>query len=341
MVIIEGEKRPEAGRVQRVFALRGDIDALPIQEKTGRPYASKRPGIMHACGHDANCTMVLGAALLLARRRKEFSGSVKVLFQPNEESSGGAKSMIAAGAMTKPDIDAIVGIHVSPWLPTGVLGIKPGEMMASVDRFTIEISGVGGHGAYPHLAKDAIVVAAQVVEALQSVVSREIDPVEPAVITIGTINGGERFNIVCDRVTMVGTVRTLSDAVHRSIRERMERKIKGITGAYGAGYSFAYEELGAALRNSGDVLELCRRSGERVLGGGNIRVLEKPSMGGEDFAEYLQRAPGCFIYIGSGGKQSFPWHHEKFDIDENVLPKGAELLADIARQYLETTIHRT
>jgi amidohydrolase len=312
------------------------MDALPIQEKTGKPYASKRPGIMHACGHDANSTMVLGAALLLQQRRQEFSGTVKVLFQPNEESSGGARSMISAGVMTKPDVDAIAGIHVSPWLPSGVLGLKPNEMMAAVDRFTIEIIGDGGHGAYPHLTKDAIVIAAQVVNTLQTVVSRECDPVDSVVVTIGAIKGGEEYNIICDRVTMVGTVRTLNDEVRGAVRRQIEQKIKGVTAAYGAGYTLQYEELGNALRNSADMLELCRQSGERVLGVANVRLLERPSMGGEDFAEYLQRVPGCFMYIGSStGKRPFPWHHEQFDIDENALHQGAELLADIAKSYLE------
>jgi amidohydrolase len=322
------------GAKKRTMALRGDMDALPIQEATGKPYASTCPGVMHACGHDANSTMVLGAALLLARQAAEFSGTIKFIFQPNEESSGGARDMIAAGVLRNPAVDAIAGIHVSPWLPCGTLGIKQGAMMAAVDRFTIEIIGDGGHGAYPHLAKDAIVCAAQLVTALQTVVAREIDPTDPAVITIGTLHGGERFNIVCGKVTLTGTVRTLNARLHRSVRAMMERKIRGITAAYGARYTFTYEELGNPLVNTPAILEHCRLTGERVLGRGKVMLLEKPSMGGEDFAEYLQQVPGCFLYIGSAVRRSYPWHHEKFDIDERVLPQGARLLAAIAKDYV-------
>jgi amidohydrolase len=329
--IIAGRKKGVAGRV---IALRADMDALPIQECTGKAYASRCAGIMHACGHDANTAMLLGAAMALAGQREFFGGKVKLVFQPNEESSGGAKSMIKAGVLKKPDIDAIVGIHVSPWLATGTLGLKRGEMMAAVDRFTIEISGDGGHGAYPHLGKDAIVIAAQVVTALQAVVARENDPVDPAVITVGTINGGERFNILCGRVTMVGTVRTLNKNVRRAIRLKMERKVHGIARAFGAVGTIVWENLGVPLINDPQMLDLCRRSGESVLGKNRVRLLEKPSMGGEDFAEYLQRVPGCFMYVGCGRGNVYPWHHEKFDIDENVLSVGANLLADIAKRYL-------
>lgn len=316
-------------------ALRGDIDALPITERTGKPYASRRPGVMHACGHDANCTMVLGAGLLLANRRSEFSGTVELIFQPNEESSGGASTMIAAGVLEKPPVDALVGIHVNPWLPVGVLGLKSGEMMAAVDRFTIDIIGVGGHGAYPHLTTDAVVVAAQAVTALQSIVSRRTDPVCPTVLTIGTINGGERFNIVCDRVTMVGTVRTLNPATRVAVKRMIDETLAGITAASGASYRLNYEALGNPLINHPEILAICRASGEAVLGKNRVCTIEKPSMGGEDFAEYLTERPGCFVYIGTGGKKNYPWHHEKFDIDESVLPDGAAFMADVALRCLK------
>jgi amidohydrolase len=329
--ILEGTK---AGKARKTIALRADLDALPIREKTGKSYASKRPGIMHACGHDANTTMALGAALILAREREAYEGTVKLVFQPNEESSGGAHDMIAAGVLEHPKVDSIVGMHVSPWLPPGVLGLKYGAMMAAVDRFTIDIIANGGHGAYPHLGKDAIVIAGHIVTALQAVVAREIDPVEPAVITVGTIAGGERYNILCGSVSMTGTVRTLSKRLHVTMAKRIEEKLKGITVAFGATYRFTYEELGCPLVNSPDILELCRASGEAVLGRRKITILEKPSMGGEDFADYLRLVPGCFMYLGTSTGKAYPWHHEKFDIDEQVLPRGAELLADIAKRYL-------
>jgi amidohydrolase len=332
IALIEGKAKSKGPK--RCVALRGDIDALPITEQTGAPFSSQTKGVMHACGHDANCTMVLGAALLLSERKNNFSGTVKCLFQPNEESSGGAKGLIRQGALARPAVDAIVGIHVSPWLKMGELGLKRGAMMAAVDHFTIEIIGEGGHGAYPHLATDAVVVAANVINALQTIVSRQADPVEPLVLTIGQINGGERYNIIAGKVTMVGTVRTLSEKLHRQMPAFMERKIKNICAAYGAKYTFKYQMLGNVLENSDAVLEVCRQAGNEVLGAGKVTLLEKPSMGGEDFAQYLRTVPGCFLYIGAGGKKAYPWHHEKFNIDERVLPVGAKLMAATAEKLL-------
>ncbi|MBN1823840.1 MAG: amidohydrolase [Endomicrobiales bacterium] len=327
--LIKGKK---PGR-RKVIAIRADMDALPIEEKTGKPYASKRAGVMHACGHDANTTMALGAAMLLSKRRNEFSGSVKFIFQPNEESSGGARSLIKAGVMKNPKVDAIVGMHVNPWQKLGTLGLKYKEMMAAVDRFTVEIVGEGGHGAYPHLGRDAVVVSSHVILALQSLVSREVDPLEPVVVTIGVVKGGERFNILCDRVTLEGTVRTLGKTLAASMKAKIEKKVALVARAFGAGYKLKYERLGEALVNSSSVLNLSRRAAEKVLGKPNIVAVDRASMGGEDFAEYLKHAPGCFLYIGTSGK--YPWHHEKFDINERALPAGAKVLSEIAVQFLK------
>ncbi|MCX5781657.1 MAG: M20 family metallopeptidase [Elusimicrobia bacterium] len=329
--ILEGRKN---SKNSKVLAIRADIDALPIQEKTGKPYSSKRKGIMHACGHDANTTMVLGAAMLLSKQRKNISGKVKFIFQPNEEASGGAKTMIRTGVLKNPAPGIIVGIHVNPWLKTGILGLKTGLMMAAVDKFTIEILGEGGHGAYPNLAKDSVVVASEIVLALQSIVSREIDPLEPKVLTIGSIKGGERFNIIADKVSLVGTVRTLNSRTRKEMRKKIVRRVKGITLAYGVKFRIIYEELGNSLSNSASALKICQRAGEKVLGKRNIVFLDRPSMGGEDFAEYLSKIPGCFIYIGSKTKKSYPWHHEHFDIDEKALEKGSLVLSEIAKTYL-------
>lgn len=319
------------GANARCIALRGDIDALPVNEKTGKSFASCRSGIMHACGHDANSTMVLGAALLLARQRSKFKGTIKFIFQPNEESSDGATQMIRAGALKGPKVDGIIGIHVYPWLKTGTVGLKYGPMMAAVDKFTVEIIGEGGHGAYPHKGKDAVVIAAQVIQALQTIVSREINPVEPVVITIGVIRGGEKFNILPGSVTMTGTVRTLDEKLHKAMPRMIEHKIAAITRAYGAGYRFDYEVLGGALKNNDKFVDLSACAARNL--GMKSALITNPSMGGEDFAEYLKTVPGCFLYIGSG--KAIPWHHENFDIDENVLPKGAALLAEAVRMFLK------
>ena len=323
-----------SGKVKTI-AVRADIDALPILEKTGKPYSSKNKGVMHACGHDGNASMAVGAALLLAGRRAKFSGCVKFIFQPEEETSDGAKSMIRAGALKTPVVDAIVGVHVNPWLASGVIGLKSGAMMAAVDKFEIEVLGDGGHGAYPHLGKDAVVIAGQLVTALQTIISRETDPVEPAVLTIGTINGGERFNIICDRVKLVGTVRTLNDKTRNKIKKLMTERIRFITKSFGAAYSFKYESLGNALVNSPKTLELCRKTAAGLFGSSKLKMLDKPSMGGEDFSEYLKFVPGCFVYVGTGIKNAFPWHHEKFDLDEKALIKGSMFLSETAINYLK------
>ena len=321
-------------KIIRTIALRADIDALPVVEKTGKSYASKKTGVMHACGHDANTTIVLGAALSLAQRKDEFAGCVKFIFQPKEETSEGAAGMIKAGALKSPAVDAIVGVHVNPWLRSGTIGFKYGPMMAAVDKFEIEVIGDGGHGAYPHLGKDAVVIAAQIVTALQTIVSREVDPVKPAVLTIGAIEGGERFNIICGRVKMVGTVRTLEQGLRKKIESSMRNKISCITKSYGAGYRFKYESLGVPLINSTSVLEILKKTAADLLGSSKVKILSEPSMGGEDFSEYLKYVRGCFVYIGTGLRKPYPWHHEKFDIDERSLSNGAQFLSEAAIRYL-------
>ncbi|MCB4791800.1 MAG: M20 family metallopeptidase [Elusimicrobia bacterium] len=321
---------------KRSFALRADIDALPIKEETNKPYASKNSGVMHACGHDANTTIVLGAGFLLNRERRSFSGTVKLIFQPSEEDGNGAAALIKAGVLLNPRVEAIVGVHVNPWLKTGEIGLKYDEMMAAVDKFNIEILGNSGHGAYPHLGKDAVVIASQVINSIQTVVSRETDPTEPIVITIGKIQGGNRYNVLCGKVELEGTVRTLNEKLHRLVPKIIEKKIKYITKAYGAGYKFNYEVVGYPLRNTKKILELCKKTGENILGKNRVKILKKPSMGGEDFSEYLRQVPGCFVYLGSSKKNSYSWHHEKFDIDENVLSNGANLLFEIAKEFLNS-----
>ncbi|MFH1369400.1 MAG: M20 family metallopeptidase [Elusimicrobiota bacterium] len=320
----------EGARSGKCVALRGDIDALPVNEMTGRSFASQRRGVMHACGHDANTAMVLGAAMLLSRKKNRMRGAVKFIFQPNEESSGGASRMIKAGALKNPKADAILGIHVYPWLKTGTVGLKYGYMMAAVDKFTIEILGEGGHGAYPHKGKDAVVIASHVIQALQSLVSREVNPVDPFVLTIGMIEGGEKFNILPGAIKMTGTVRTLDARLHKAVPRMIEEKVAAITRAFGAGYRFDFKVLGGPLKNSREFVDLCGRAADTLKM--NKVIMENPSMGGEDFSEYLKTVPGCFIYVGSG--RAVPWHHEKFDIDENVLPKGAALLAEAAGMFL-------
>ncbi|OIO72341.1 MAG: hypothetical protein AUJ85_10360 [Elusimicrobia bacterium CG1_02_37_114] len=320
----------------RTIALRADIDALPVEEQTGKSYSSCRKGIMHACGHDANTTIVLGAALLLKKIEKEINGCVKFIFQPNEESAGGASEMIKSGVLRNPDVKAIVGIHVNSELPAGSLGIKYGEMMASVDKFTVEIFGGGGHAAYPHKGKDTILVASEIVRSLQTLVSRKIDPTEPVVISVGSINGGTRFNVLPEKVTLTGTVRTLNEGLHKQMPGLIKNFIYGIIRMHYLKLKMQYEVLGCPLRNDKKILDICARAGEKVVGKSKIKFIDKPSMGGEDFAEYLRSVPGCFLYIGSkraGRRNEFSWHHPKFDIDERCLETGAEILKQVVVEY--------
>ncbi|MFH1259592.1 MAG: M20 family metallopeptidase [Elusimicrobiota bacterium] len=327
--LLSGEKR-------NCLAFRADIDALPVQEATGKSFASRAAGKMHACGHDGNTTMVLGAALLLSAQRKNLSGAVKFIFQPNEETADGAKNLLKAGVFKNPAVSAIIGVHLHPDLPCGKIGLRRGEMMAAVDKFTITILGEGGHGAAPHRGKDAVVIAAQVVNALQSIVSRQLDQVEPALITVGTIHGGRRFNVLADRVELVGTVRTLNEKLHQQIPRLMRQTIAGVCRSWQANFKFDYQVLGYPLVNTEKMVSFVEGVAREYLGKANVVEVKKPSLGGEDFAEYLREAPGCFIYIGGkkpGGGKAYPWHHPKFDFDERALVCGARLLCELALEY--------
>ncbi len=312
-------------------ALRADMDALPIQEETGKIYASRKSGVMHACGHDGNMTCVLGAARLLAQQKKQLRKTVKFIFQPAEEISGGAKSMIKGGVLKNPPVEMIMGLHVYMPLAAGTIGIKYGQMMAAVDEFTLTILGSGGHGAAPQRGVDAIAISGSVITALQQIISRQTDPLDPVVLTIGTINGGSRYNILADKVVMTGTVRTLNEQTHHSMPVTIEKVVKGVTAAFGATYRLEYKVLGCSLENNESVLDKIKYETGQLLGTEKVIILKRPSMGGEDFAAYLETVPGAFIYLGAGNPAKgikYPWHHSRFDIDEEALPIGAAVLAE-------------
>ena len=321
----------------KTIALRADMDALTIPEQTGTEYASTHPGIMHACGHDGHTAILMGTAKLLAEH-KNFTGNIKFIFQPAEEGPGGALPMLEAGVLDNPRVDTAVGLHLGTIkYTTGQIALRDQAVCAAPDTIQITIKGKGGHGAHPHNSVDAIVTAGHIITSLQSIISREMDPLASAVITIGTINGGYRQNIIADEVVMRGTVRTLDSTVRDSMPERIERILKGICDSFRCEYEFAYEKGYPVLVNDTATTEHVRQVASRLLGEGNVFWAPHPSMGGEDFSYFAEKVPSCFFSLGAMNvdKQcNYPGHHPKFNFDENAIPVGMALLAEICLDYL-------
>jgi amidohydrolase len=313
------------------------MDGLPIEEATGTPYASQNHGVMHACGHDGHTAILLAVATVLAHRRQQFSGTVKFAFQPAEElPPGGAKGMIEAGVLEDPRVDATFGLHLWNGLPVGKIGVDEGPIMASVDRFDVVIKGVGSHGAYPHAGVDPIVVGSHVVAALQTVVSREVPPLAPVVVTVGTFQSGTAFNVIPSHAELSGTVRTVDARIRDEMPARLERIVRGVTAGMRADYSFKYVFGYPVTVNDLDRARFARQVAGKIVGGANV-VSAGMTMGAEDMSYFLDAVPGCYLRLGSGNPDNgliHPHHSALFNFDEAALPIGVELLSQLALAYL-------
>lgn len=323
----------------KTVALRGDIDALPITEKNDVPYTSKNEGVMHACGHDAHTTIVLGAAKYLQEHRDQFAGTVKLFFQPAEETIGGAKRMIEAGVMENPKVDAVFGLHVDTFIPTGQIGVRYGQMNASTDTVTLTIKGTNAHGAYPQNGVDSIVVASHVVQALQTIVSRNVDPRDSAVVTLGVIEGGTQSNIIAKEVKITGTVRTLSNETRELVLKRIEDILAHTTKTFGADYTFELDPYGyIALANTDEIVDIVKDSAANVLGKENVFEVEQASLGGEDFSFFAEAAPSAFFRLGARNEEKgiiHGGHTENFNIDEDCLSVGVAMQIQNVLSFLE------
>ncbi len=320
----------------KTVAIRADMDALPMDEANQVPYASKVKGKMHACGHDAHVTILLGVAKFFSSIPDQVKGNIKWIFQPAEEGGGGGRVMVEEGALENPKVDAIFGAHVFPFLPIGKVGVYEREGLASADRFTIKIIGKGGHAASPHVTKDPILAAGHLITQIHSIVSRNINPLESAVITIGKVSGGTAFNIIPDEVELLGTVRSLDSQVREELKNRIEQVTQGIVQSFRMECQFKFEYGYPVLVNDWEMTKLVSSACSKGIGEENVEVL-KPSMGAEDFAYYLEKCPGSYFRLGCRNEEKgilHPYHSSLFDIDEEVLPFGVEMFTRIIDQYL-------
>ena len=325
-----------------VVALRADMDALQIKEETGCEFGSENEGVMHACGHDSHTAMLLGTAHILSEMKDQIMGTIKFIFQPAEEYSptGGAPGMIKDGALENPDVSAILGVHVWPTLQTGQLGIREGVMSAASDRLQISIKGKSTHAATPEFGIDAVVIASEVVSSLQTLVSRNVSPLDSAVITIGKINGGTRYNIVADEVELDGTVRTFDPATRKMLSEKIASIVEGTVQGMGGTCKVNYRRGYPSVMNDPEITSTVSRSIDKVVGKEGLFKIDKPNLGGEDFAFFAEKVPSAFVWVGCRPEnipaEDFPkLHNNSFLPDENALPIGVRYLCQAALDTLE------
>jgi amidohydrolase len=320
----------------KVLAIRADMDALPIQEENDVPYRSQHDGVMHACGHDGHTAIALSTAYYLSQHRDDLAGTVKIIFQPAEEGPGGAKPMIEAGVLQNPQVDAIVGLHLWNNLPLGTVGVRNGALMAATESFRCTIQGKGGHGAIPQQTVDSILVAAHIVTALQTIVARNVSPLESAVVTVGEIHAGTAVNVIADTAYLSGTIRYFNPALGELIPQRLEQIIAGVCQSHGATYKLDYQRHYPAVINDTKIAELVRSVAEGVIETPLGIVPECQTMGGEDMSFFLQAVPGCYFFLGSANVEknlAYPHHHPRFNFDETALEMGVEIFVRCVEKF--------
>ena len=334
--IISGEKEGNG----KTIALRSDIDGLPLDDKKNCDYASKVKGRMHACGHDVHTTILLGVAKILNKHKKSFSGNVKLIFEPAEETIGGARFMIEEGVLKNPEVDVVCGLHVEETIECGKIMVKSGVVNAASNPFIIKIKGSGGHGAYPHKTIDPIVISSNVVLAIQNIISREVNTLNPAVITIGSIHGGTSQNIIPDEVIIKGIIRTLVKEDREFIKNRLVEVVEGICKYSRAVCEIEIEESYPSLYNDNNMTDILKKSAEIIINKENILNQENTKMGVESFAYFANEKPSVFYFLGTGNKEKktmFPAHSSLFDIDEDAIALGVAIQCQLVSNYLTRT----
>ena len=327
----------DSGSPGKVLAIRADMDALPVQEANEVPYKSQHEGKMHACGHDGHTAIALGTAYYLSQYRDRWQGTVKIIFQPAEEGPGGAKPMIEAGVLRNPDVDAIIGLHLWNNLPLGTVGVRPGALMAAVECFRATVIGKGGHGAMPDQTVDSIVVASQIVNALQTIVARNVNPLDSAVVTVGEFKAGTALNVIADTANLSGTIRYFNPELETLIGDRIDAIIAGVCQMHGADYKLDHWQLYPPTINDSAIAELVRSVAMEVVETPVGVVPECQTMGGEDMSFFLNEVPGCYFFLGSANPEkqlAYPHHHPRFDFDEAALGMGVEMFVRCVEKFL-------